>query len=26
VLVSYPQTAGLNCQWHNATLTVCRIP
>jgi hypothetical protein len=26
VLVSYPQAAGLNCQWHNASLTVCRIP
>ena len=26
VLVSYPQTAGLDCPWHNDTLVVCRIP
>jgi hypothetical protein len=27
VLVSYPQQpAGLDCAWHNDTLTVCRIP
>jgi hypothetical protein len=26
VLVSYPATQGLNCQWHNETLTVCRVP
>jgi hypothetical protein len=26
VLVSYPQPAGLGCQWHNAVLSVCRIP
>ncbi len=26
VLVNYPQPAGLACAWHNATLTVCRIP
>jgi len=26
VLVSYPQPAGLACQWHNATLSVCQIP
>ena len=25
-LVSYPQPAGLNCHWHNATLAVCQIP
>lgn len=25
-LVSYPSPAGLDCQWHNATLSVCRIP
>ena len=25
-LVSYPAPAGLNCQWHNASLSVCRIP
>ena len=26
VLVAYPQTAGLDCPWHNDTLVVCRIP
>jgi hypothetical protein len=26
VLVSYPQSAPLNCHWHNDTLTVCQIP
>ncbi|HEV2213916.1 MAG TPA: hypothetical protein VGR64_01425, partial [Terracidiphilus sp.] len=27
VLVGYPNPpAGLNCQWHNASLTVCRVP
>jgi hypothetical protein len=26
VLVSFPAPAGLDCRWHNATLTVCRIP
>jgi len=26
VLVSYPQPAGLDCQWHNGTLAACRIP
>ena len=25
-LVSYPQPKGLDCQWHNDTLAVCRIP
>ena len=26
VLVAYPQTAGLDCPWHNDTLVVCHIP
>ncbi len=26
VLVSYPQPAGLDCNWHNDALTVCRVP
>jgi hypothetical protein len=26
VLVSYPQPAGLACEWHNGTLAVCRVP
>jgi hypothetical protein len=26
VLVSFPQPAGLDCRWHNDTLSVCRIP
>ncbi|MGD0097863.1 MAG: hypothetical protein ABSB60_15340 [Terracidiphilus sp.] len=26
VLVSYPPPAGLACEWHNGTLSVCRIP
>lgn len=26
VLVSYPQTAGLACTWHNDSVTVCQIP
>ncbi len=25
-LVSYPQPKGLDCQWHNDLLAVCRIP
>jgi hypothetical protein len=25
-LVSYPQPKGLDCQWHNDSLAVCRIP
>ena len=25
-LVSFPAPAGLDCQWHNASLAVCRIP
>jgi hypothetical protein len=25
-LVSYPAPRGLNCLWHNASLSVCRIP
>jgi hypothetical protein len=25
-LVAYPPPAGLDCSWHNASLTVCRIP
>lgn len=25
-LVSYPAPQGLDCQWHNTTLAVCRIP
>jgi hypothetical protein len=25
-LVSYPAPPGLDCQWHNDTLSVCRIP
>jgi len=25
-LVSYPAPAGLDCRWHNASLSVCRIP
>ena len=25
-LVSYPQPNGLDCQWHNDSLAVCRIP
>jgi hypothetical protein len=25
-LVSYPQPAGLDCRWHNASLAVCEIP
>ena len=25
-LVSLPQTAGLNCHWHNALLAACEIP
>ena len=25
-LVSYPATLGLDCQWHNDALAVCRIP
>jgi len=26
VVVSYRAPAGLNCRWHNQTLTVCQIP
>jgi hypothetical protein len=26
VVVSFPQSAGLACSWHNATLSVCQIP
>jgi hypothetical protein len=26
VLVSYPQPDGLDCRWHNSSLSVCRIP
>jgi hypothetical protein len=26
VLISYPQSAPLNCRWHNNILTVCQIP
>jgi hypothetical protein len=26
VLVSFPQTGGLDCVWHNRALAVCRIP
>jgi hypothetical protein len=26
VLVLYPQTAALDCRWHNGELAVCRIP
>jgi hypothetical protein len=26
VLVNYPQTAALDCRWHNQLLAVCRIP
>jgi hypothetical protein len=26
VIVSYPQPVGLACEWHNASLSVCRIP
>lgn len=26
VLVSWPQSAPLDCHWHNDTLAVCRIP
>ena len=26
VLVAYPQPAGLDCQWHNEALTICRVP
>jgi len=26
VLVNYPQPVGLDCQWHNGTLAVCRVP
>jgi hypothetical protein len=25
-LVSYPEPKGLDCQWHNDNLAVCRIP
>jgi len=25
-LVSYPAPAGLDCRWHNSTLSVCQIP
>jgi hypothetical protein len=26
VLVSNPATDSLDCQWHNASIAVCRIP
>lgn len=26
VIVSYPQPKGLECKWHNQSLSVCRIP
>ena len=26
VIVNYPQPAGLDCRWHNASLSVCQIP
>jgi len=26
VLVSYPAPAGLNCQWHNSSLSACKVP
>ena len=26
VLVSNPQPPGLDCRWHNGTLTVCQVP
>ena len=26
VLISLPQTAGLNCQWHNSLLAACEVP
>jgi hypothetical protein len=26
VIVSYPQPAGLDCKWHNQSLSVCQIP
>ena len=26
LLVASPQTAGLNCRWHNSTLSACQIP
>jgi hypothetical protein len=26
VLITYPQSVPLNCQWHNKSLTVCQIP
>jgi hypothetical protein len=26
VLVSFPQPVGLNCEWHNESLSVCQIP
>lgn len=26
VLVSYPQPPGLDCRWHNSSLSVCQIP
>ena len=26
VLVSYPQPAGLECRWHNQSLSVCQVP
>ena len=25
VLVSYPQPAGVDCKWHNDSLSVCQI-
>jgi len=26
VIVSYPAAAGLDCRWHNDSLTVCQVP
>ena len=26
VLVAYPPPAGLDCRWHNSTITACRVP
>ncbi len=26
VVVSYPQVDGLNCRWHNDSLSVCEVP
>lgn len=26
VVVAYPPPSGLDCRWHNSTLTACRVP